>query len=90
MGSPEDAIEATAGQYDATGLLGEQALRRLAWRKARSGRVCVSCGLEKALTEFGPDLRETDALDRRCRDCEALRRREARIRVNVPESRPSL
>jgi hypothetical protein len=87
----EDLVRRTAAQYDdEEGLLIQGALRRLAERQAAAMRTCSTCGLPLPLSAFGPDHRATDGLDRRCRSCEAIRRRRARTPTTPsPEEGPS-
>lgn len=74
----EERITALANSYDGEGLLAEQVLRKLAWRRARSGKDCANCGEVKQIGDFGRDLRKPDGLEDRCKACEAERNRRRR------------
>lgn len=67
--SPAALVAEVANEYDEEGLLAEQALRRLAWRLARSGKACARCGETKPLGAFGVDVAHRDGLTSRCRAC---------------------
>ena len=80
--SAEHVIRALAEKYDdgdgEASALAADAMRRLAWRRRRGGKVCAACGEAKALSEFGPDDRKPDGLDPRCRPCASDQRRLSR------------
>ncbi|USL85094.1 head morphogenesis protein [Arthrobacter phage SWEP2] len=79
-----DLIRAVAAKYDGSDneadRLTESTARRLEWRKRNAGKACDVCRETKPVSEFGPDAGRPDGLSRRCRRCEAGRRREARRR----------
>jgi hypothetical protein len=79
---PEALVTGVAAKYDnEEGDLQRAALRRLEYRRSRSGKTCSVCELTKPLSAFGVDARKPDGLDPRCRACEAIRRRETRRKV---------
>ena len=71
--TPEHALRQLAERYDdgdgEAAALAEEAVRRLAWRRRRGGKVCGGCKAGKPLADFGVDNREADGLHRLCRDC---------------------
>jgi hypothetical protein len=71
MTTPSELVTATANRWDGSGLLAEQALQRLAWRRARSGKACSKCEEAKPLSAFGRDSRERDGLNRVCGSCKS-------------------
>jgi hypothetical protein len=75
----ETLVASVAAKYDnEEGDLQRAAVRRLAYRLARSGKTCAACDALKPLSAFGADARKPDGLDSRCKACEAARRRQAR------------
>ncbi|UVK63587.1 HNH endonuclease [Arthrobacter phage Janeemi] len=82
---PVSRISRVAASYDSGNgeaqALTAQALARLAYRRRHSGKTCSHCQETKPLSAFGPDTRKPDGLDPRCRECEGVRKREARRRV---------
>lgn len=87
MKPAEDLVASVAAEYDnEEGDLQRAALQRLAYRRARSGKLCSSCHLVKPLSAFGAAHRKPDGLDPRCRACEALRRRMARTSRETSDS----
>jgi hypothetical protein len=74
--TPEELVRATADRYDESGRLAEEALRKLAYRLARSGKTCSSCGATKILGAFGRDSTRSDGLKIACRDCRRTPRRD--------------
>lgn len=75
--APEELVSNTANRWDKSGLLADQALARLAWRRARSGKICSTCAEAKPLAAFGRDSRERDGLNRACKLCKSARNAEA-------------
>lgn len=65
------------GDGEGARLAADVARRLAAWR-AR-GRHCSACEEPHPLVAFGPDLREPDGLDRRCRASEARRKASSRV-----------
>lgn len=78
--SPEQLVQAATEAHlgAADEALSLAVLRRLAWRAARGGQRCASCGLEKPTSAFALDGRSSTGLDRRCRACDASRKRASR------------
>lgn len=54
---------------------------RLAYRQKHSGKTCSKCKRVLPLSAFSPDPSKPDGLSKRCKPCEADRRRSARRRV---------
>lgn len=78
----EDALRALCDRYDDGDDEGrrlyEQALRNLGRRRRRGGKACSRCGEAKPLSAFGPDDRNPDGKDGRCRACSSELRRLSR------------
>lgn len=54
---------------------------RLAYRYRHSGKTCSKCKRDLPLSAFSPDPSKQDGLSKRCKPCEAVRRRSSRRRV---------
>ncbi|UYL87673.1 HNH endonuclease [Arthrobacter phage VResidence] len=80
-----DRLARLAARYD-TGngeaeAMTKEAIERLAYRRRHSGKTCSRCGEDKPLSAFASDSRRPDGLAYSCKQCEATRKRLARVNV---------
>ena len=80
------ALADVARKYDdAEGTLAASVCHSWQRRIQASLRACSVCAVRKPTSAYGRDARHASGLERRCKDCEAERRRLMRARrVNVP------
>jgi hypothetical protein len=61
--------------------MNREALARLAYRQRHSGKTCSRCLHTKPLSAFAADSRRPDGLAYICKECDAARKRKARVNV---------
>lgn len=80
-----DRLASLAARYDAGNgeaeAMNRAALGRLAYRQRHSGKTCSRCRRAKPLSAFAADSRRPDGLAYICKECDAARKRKARVNV---------